>query len=116
MKALEWAVNFDRKVINKFEIAVRNSYIDSITEQSLGGKAVKNNNGNRHWDTEHQVPLRLTIVHLFATFLTPTNKEFHFTSLVNLLGRKLRDNNVKSTQKNRYRLIIQEMKTQSELW
>ena len=117
MKGLEWAVDYDRKSIkNKAEIAIRNSYIDSITEQVLGGKSKKNANGIREWDKKHQVPLRLTSIHLFATFLTPVNKEFHFASLINLLSRKCKDTTVKLSQKHRYKMIMQEMKTQSESW
>ena len=116
MKSLEWAVDFDRKAITKAEVALRNSYIDSITEQVLGGKSAKNAHGIRIWDKKHQVPLRLTSIHLFATFLTPINREFHFASLINLLTRKCKDKTVKLSQKHRYKMIMQEMKAQSELW
>lgn len=114
MQGLEWAVDFGK--INKIEMAIRNSYIDSITEQVLGGKSIKNVNGIREWDTEHRVPLRVTSIHLFATFLTPPNKEFHFSKLINLLSRKCKDATVKLPQKHRYKMIMQEMKAQSELW
>ena len=114
MQGLEWAVDFNK--INKTELAIRNSYIDSICEQVLGGKSKKNINGNRVWDTEHRVPLRITAIHLFATFLTPINKEFHFSRLVNLLSRKCKDATVKLPQKHRYKMIMQEMKAQSEFW
>ena len=116
MKALEWAIDFNRKTISKIEYAFRNSYIDSVCEQALGGKAIINDLGIRDWDTKHQVPLRLTSVHTMATFLTPLNREFHFSDLINALARKVGDPTIKRPQKNRYRLIMQEMKKQAEDW
>ena len=116
MKALEWAIDYNRKTIHKIEIAIRNSYIDSLTEQALGGKAVRNAKGERHWDTRHQVPLRLTPIHLFATFITPINKNFHFNNLVSSLSRHCRDPKIKRPQKNRYLMIQRELKSQSQKW
>ena len=116
MTSLEWAIDFDRKTTNRTEIALRNSFIDSVTEQALGGKSIKDATGKRIWDTKHSVPYRLTAVHLFATFLTPTNRQFNFPKLINALARKCKDTTMKSHQKNRYLMIMRQMKSQSESW
>ena len=109
MRALEWAVNYRKETINKYEYALRCSFTDAICEQIFGGKFVKAENGEtnpdakkREWcDTD--VPLRLTDIHLFASFLIPDNNDFKFQSTLDALYNAGQLNN--RHEKNKLKII-----------
>ena len=114
MKAIEWAINYDRLSINKYEFGLRHAFIDSICEQILDGKATKNKiNGIRHWET-NSVPQRLTNVAIFAAYLIPGNQKFKFRSLANALSKH--GNNCMGMERNKYRLIQIHLKQKAEEW
>ena len=112
-KSIEWAADYDRLSIDKYEFALRHSFIDSLCEQFLDGKAVKNKEGVRSWEPT-QVPNRLTNVAIFAAYLIPGNQTFKFKSLRDRLSTT--GNNQLGMERNKYRLIQINLKKKAEEW
>lgn len=120
MRALEWAVTFRKDTINKYEYALRSAYTDAICEQILNGKFVKAVNGEpnagakkREWCTT-DVPLRLTDIHIFASFLIPDNKDMRFQSTLDVLYNAGQLNS--RHEKNKLKVITKQLKINSRNW
>ena len=120
MRALEWAVNFRKDTINKYEYALRNSFTDAICEQIFSGKYVKAENNvpksdakKREW-CDSEVPLRLTDIHLLASFLIPDNNDLTFESTKDVLFNAGQVNN--RHEKNKLKAISKQLRSHSQIW
>ena len=121
MRALEWAVSFRKETINKYEYALRNSFTDALCEQLLSGKFVKAENGvpkadakKREW-CETDVPLRITDIHIFASFLIPDNNDLKFQSTLDILYNAGQLNNSRH-EKNKLKVISKQLKKHTKNW
>ena len=96
-----------------YEWALRHSLIDSICEQILRGKSVRNEKGIRYWK-DARVPYRLTNVAIFGAYLIPGNQNFKFTNLHRCFAKA--GSNQDGFERNKYRQIQINFRKMSQEW
>ena len=115
LHAIEWAIDYKNDGTNKYEVKLRKAYVDAICEQCFDGKYVRNEKtGKREW-LKNSVPLRITDVHKFASFIVPNNHNLSFNrtrEALTIAG----DKNTDRRERNKFRAIQNQIAGLSAKW